>query len=318
MGLRERLANRTMPSAGEVAPDIAVVIPLVNPLPVVIECLEALAAEHAQASAEIIVVDRCHGSTRESIQKRFPWVRLVNANADQSVPELRAIGVAASHAEIVAMIEDHCVVCPGWLEQVRVALGSEDAAKYAAVGGPVENAAVTRTIDWAAFLCEYSGAMPPLPTADTTGLPGNNAAYRRSVLDDIGADAYGRLWEYFWHDDILDRGWRFRCQNEMVVMHNRRFGFTEYLTQRFHYSRSFAAMRSTRCGPVRRVVHTAASVVLPVVLLLRICRDVLRKRRHLAKLVLSLPLLVVFTTSWACGELVGGLFGQGESLAKVK
>ena len=164
--LRKRLANRAMPSAEGVVADIAVVIPLVNPLPVVIECLEALAAEQAQASAEIIVVDRCHGATRESIQKRFPWVRLVNADADQSIPELRAIGVAASHAEIVAMIEDHCVVCPGWLEQVRASLASEGAAKYAAVGGPVENAAVTRIIDWAAFLCEYSGAIPPLPTGD--------------------------------------------------------------------------------------------------------------------------------------------------------
>ena len=306
-----------MSDATGAAPDVAVVIPLVNPLPVVTECLEALAAEQAGTVAEVIVVDRCHGSTRESIQKRFPWVRLISANADQSIPELRAIGVAASHAQIIAMIEDHCVVCPGWLAQIRAVLDSEDATRYAGVGGPVENAAVGRIVDWAAFLCEYSGAMSPLPTGDAEGVPGNNAAYRRSVLDDIGADAYGRLWEHFWQKDIVNRGFTFRCQNEMVVSHNREFGFTEYLTQRFHYSRSFAAMRNRRCGPVRRAAHAAASVILPVVLLLRIGREVLRKRRHLDKLVLSLPLLVLFTISWACGELVGGLFGPGKSLAKV-
>ena len=307
-----------MDRADRATPDIAVIIPLVNPLPVVAECLDALAAERAGGTAEVIVVDRCGGQTRESIRRRFPWVRVLDADPTRSVPELRAMGVAASHAEIVAMIEDHCVVCPGWLGHVREGLRSEGASGYAAVGGPVENGAVTRIVDWAAFLCEYSGAMPPLADGEVRGLPGNNAAYRRSVLDEVGADSYGRLWEHFWHDEILKRGHKFRCQSEMVVYHNRPFGFAEYVRQRFHYSRSFAAMRGAREGRGRRAARAAATIVLPAVLILRIGGQILRKGRHLDKPVLSLPLLVPFTISWAVGELVGALFGQGHSLSQVR
>jgi hypothetical protein len=60
------------------------------------------------------------------------------------------------------------------------------------------------------------------------------------------------------------------------------------------------------------------SLALPPLLMVRISRQVLGKRRHVGKLIASLPLLAVFTTSWAAGEIAGYLFGAGRSLERVK
>jgi GT2 family glycosyltransferase len=297
-------------------PEIAVIIPCVNGLPVVHECLEALAAERAHVPAEVVVVDRCGRAVREHVREHFPWVRLVEAEPAQPLPALMAMGIASCRAEIVAVIEDHCLVCPGWLTRVREAHGG-DAPAYAAVGGPVENAAVDRIVDWAAFLCEYSHVMPPVEDGEVSRIPGNNAAYRRSVLDEVGVESYGRLWEYFWHEKIRRQGRRFWCCSNMVVYHKKTCGFVEHLRQRFHYSRSFAAMRSGQCGHVRRLACAAATVALPLIVLRRVASHVIRKRRHVDKLVLCFPLLLPLTISWAIGETVGYLFGPGRSLAKV-
>jgi hypothetical protein len=45
---------------------------------------------------------------------------------------------------------------------------------------------------------------------------------------------------------------------------------------------------------------------------------VLSKNKHLGQLALSLPLLCVFVTSWAAGEVVGYWFGSGTALSKVR
>lgn len=51
------------------------------------------------------------------------------------------------------------------------------------VAGSISNSATESFMDWAAFLCEYSGSLPPLPAGPADGVPGNNVVYRKEVLD---------------------------------------------------------------------------------------------------------------------------------------
>jgi len=53
-----------------------------------------------------------------------------------------------------------------------------------------------------------------------------------------------------------------------------------------------------------------------VILPLRIAQLVLHRRRHLRELTVAMPYLVLFMTSWACGELMGYLCGEGESVRR--
>ena len=62
----------------------------------------------------------------------------------------------------------------------------------------------------------------------------------------------------------------------------------------------------------------AAAAALPPVLLWRTVSRILAKQRHRGELLRSLPLLAVFVSAWAAGEVVGSWFGAGDSLRRVR
>jgi len=297
-------------------PDIAVLIPSVNGLSMLSECLKALEPQASGENVEVIVADRCGEELRVRVAERFAWVDVIAGRSDETIPALRDRAIRRCRAPLVAVIEDHCLVSDGWLAEVRSAGGRLAERGFVAVGGPIENGAVERIRDWAAFLCEYSHAMGPIPAGETSGVPGNNVAYTREALELLLPERSER-WEFFLHAKLRRGGHRFLFNPSMVVYHKRPFGFLEYVHQRFLYSRSFAAMRGGEMSSPRRWLVGLMSLALPPVLMVRISRQVLAKNRHIGKWVASVPLLSVFTVSWAVGEIVGYFFGAGRSLQKV-
>jgi hypothetical protein len=91
----------------------------------------------------------------------------------------------------------------------------------------------------------------------------------------------------------------------------------EFLSQRYHYSRSHAGMRNAELG-WRRIVYALGSPALVPLLYTRIARNVFRKRRHRLVFLLSSPLILLYTATWAFGEAVGYVFGGGRSILKVR
>jgi hypothetical protein len=67
----------------------------------------------------------------------------------------------------------------------------------------------------------------------------------------------------------------------------------------------------------KRLAYAAAALALPPLLFYRTLSRVVSKGRHRAELVRSIPLLALFVSSWAIGEMVGYAAGPGDSLEKV-
>src|SRR5262249_53025501 len=105
---------------------------------------------------------------------------------------------------------------------------------------------------------------------------------------------------------------------DVVVLHKKEFGLASFLAQRYHYSRSFAAMRLRGAPRWKRLAYAAATALLPGVLLARMTAAVLKKGRHRKWFVRALPAVCVFVVSWAVGECVGALWGPGRSLELVE
>ena len=297
-----------------VDPKLSVVIASVNGLPVIDECLRALEKQRGGVVAETIVIDCCPNRTAEHIRETFPRVKVFEASGRPGIPELRAIGFSHAAGDIIAVIEDHCIVAEDWAQETVNA--HQDG--YAAVGGAVENASVDRIVDWAAFFCEYSHAMLPIPDAEADYITGNNTSYRREVLLSVDESVRKNYWEFFLHDEMRKRGVRFMSSPRVLVYHKKEFGFLYFIAQRFHYSRSFAAMRSARMSTFYRLCFALLSPALPAVMAARITAQVLKKGRHYREFLLALPLLTVFLIAYAIGELCGTLVGPGESLRRVE
>jgi hypothetical protein len=294
-------------------PSLTVVVPSVNGAGDLLGCLAALSNQRSDVDLEVLVADRCGESVRAEVRRLYPWVRILEAPAGTTIPDLRALAFSQATAQSVAVIEDHVIVPPGWARALLDAQAGGDIV----VGGAVENAAVDRVVDWAAFLCEYSHCILPLPAGPASWLTGNNVVYPRALLARY-QEVIGRgQWENRLHDAMRHDGVPLVCRPEIRVGHKKHYTVGEYVSQRYLYARSYAGARVADASLGKRLGYGAAALALPPLLMFRTVSRVLAKRRHRAELVRSLPLLAVFVVSWAFGEMVGYIAGPGDSLARV-
>lgn len=292
-------------------PELSVVVASVNGLPYLADCLESL--ERHAPQVEVVVADWTNDATRALVAERWGHVKVLSFGEPKSVPELRAAGIAAASAPRVAVIEDHCMVTPGWAEAIVKA----HEAGYHVVGGPVRNVMTARLRDWAPFYCEYSAFMEPLAAGEVDDLTGMNVSYDRDALADIQDLLDDGRWESDLHPRLRERGHTFLAAPEAVIEHAKDFGFLEFACQRYHYSRSFAGMRHDVRGP-RRIGYALATPLLVPVLFWRILRNVRSRPEHASTFARAAPLVLLYTVIWALGELVGYTAGGGRSLLEVR
>jgi hypothetical protein len=293
--------------------ELTVIIPAVNTLLDLAGCLEALDAQRNDVQLEAIVVNRLGASVTEAMPRLFPWTRVIEVSTETTIPEMRAMGIRAASGTAVAMIEDHVCVPAGWARQMLEALGDGNRI----VGGAVENTATGTLMDWSAFLCEYSHLMPPVQGGAVTWLTGNNVIYPKTLLDAHADVVNAGRWENYLHDRLREAGVELYCRPDIVVGHKKHYTFSEYMTQRYYYARSYAGARVAGQGLVKRVGYGVAAFALPPLLLYRTVTRIARKKRHLGILARSVPLISAFVVSWGAGEVVGYFLGPGDSLAKV-
>ena len=295
-------------------PELSVVVPSVNGPGDLLGCLAALESQRQDVDLEVLVVDRLGEDLRAAVRRDFPQARLIESAPDETIPQMRARAFREATGEAVSVIEDHVVVPPGWARSLLDALAEGESV----VGGSVENAATETLLDWAAFLCEYSHCIPPLPAGPADWLTGNNVVYRRELLERYRAVTEEGKWENHLHDRMREDGVRLVCRPEIEVGHKKHYTFGEYLSQRYLYARSYAGARVSQAPALKRLAYGGAALILPPLLFYRTVRRIFEKGRHRGWLFRSLPLLAVFVTSWGLGEVVGYWFGAGNSLSKVR
>jgi len=291
--------------------ELAVVVASVNGFPYLGACLESLRTH--VPNAEIIVADWTDDETRARVRAGWPDVTLLSFDEPKAVPELRAAGIAAATAPYVAVIEDHCVVPPGWASAI---VEAHEAGNHV-VGGAVRNVKTSRARDWAPFFCEYSSFMEPSAAGVVGDLTGMNVSYDRDALAEI-ADllAEGR-WENDLHARLRARGFQLWAAPGATIEHAKDFGFLEFASQRYHYSRSFAGTRNKALG-MRRWLYAIGSPLLFPLALWRIVRNVRARPGYGRAFRTAAPLVTVYSAIWAVGELVGYTLGGGRSILKVR
>jgi len=295
-------------------PKFSVIIASVNGLPTIAECLTALEERHGDFDVEIVVVDAAEDGTAEYIVENFPRVKLIKLKKRLGIPEMRHIGMREANGDYLIVTEDHCIAPEDWFEKFSQA----HEAGYKVVGGAIENGSPARLIDWAVFLCEYSGFMPPIHAGETEFVAGNNVSYERTVIERIDESIKKDFWEYFLQAEMRKQSVKFLSVPSIIVSHKKEFGFFYFLSQRFHYSRSFAAMRRRQATAFQQIFYLLYTPVAPFHLTWRIILNVWRKKRYRKEFLLSFPFLAIFMCSYAAGEFVGQLFGSGDSLVKVE
>lgn len=292
---------------------LSVIIPAVNTQADLIDCLEHL-ADQRDVEIEALVVNRLGPNVGNHICSTFENVKVFDVLKKTTIPEMRAIGFENATSDVIAVIEDHVMTPPDWATRMLDAL---EQAEAEVVGGAVDNAATHTLLDWACFLLEYSHLIPPIEDGKVESITGNNVVYRRRVIEQNAEAIHAGKWENHLHDVLKSQGVDLVQRPDIVVGHKKHYTFAEYLTQRYHYARSYAGARTKDKGTLTKLAYGVGSLALPPVLMQRTMTRLLSKKKHTKLLAKSTPLIGVFILSWAVGEAVGSVAGPGDSLSKV-
>ena len=268
------------------------------------ECLTALESQRNSPEVEIIVMDNSTDGTADIINKQFLNLKLIRSPESRFIPELWEIGINQSVGEIIAITTAHCVPEKNWIEEILRAHESPQVG----IGGAIENDGSAGLIEWAIYFCRYSPYMLPFAAGTAKEIPGDNASYKRWALDRCKHVRRNGFWEPFVHAELLKEGLLLLMTPTIVVYHKKSFSLLGFMKQRFWHGRQFGSARASNLSGIWRVIYILLSPLIPVVFLSRITQQILTKRRHIGKFLLSLPILVLFLLSWATGELSGYLW----------
>lgn len=278
-------------------------------------CLEALRRQEHPPPMETLVTCDARLPGVEELEREFPEARFLRVDGLRTArrgpsrehhDELRGIGLRASRAPLVALLEDHGRPDPRWCARIV----EEHRAPHAAIGGAMENG-IDRPLNWAVYFCDFGRYQNPVPRGAAAFVSDANVSYKRAALERVAsswADAYH---ETRVHDALRTAGETLWLTPDMVVyQHREGLRLGPALRERYVWGRSYAAGRMAGAPVGARLARAALAPLLPPVLLARATMNVLRTRRHRGAFLRAAPLTALLLVAWAVGELAGYLSGR--------
>ncbi len=265
-------------------------------------CIGAILTATRGLNAEVILV-RAGDGEGAAAQSGLDGIVIVAMPARTLTPRLWSEGYHRARGRVVAFTTTRFRVGEGWAK----ALIGGVARGWSGAGGNISIAPNTSVADWAAYFLRYSAFM-----AEATGvttdheIAGDNAAYRKDVMDTHRGSFATGFWEVEYHRRLRRDGGAlgFVAGAEASYVGGVRAG--ELFAARFAHGRHFARWRIAESRVPRLRVVLAAPVV-PLVLVARIARRALPRPGHRIRFLVALPVLTWFAIGWAAGEFWGGL-----------
>jgi glycosyltransferase involved in cell wall biosynthesis len=293
-----------------VIPRFSIIIPVRRAEHTIAATLQSALEQCAGAPAEVIaVVAKSDPSHAALAAVQHPALTVLAVEGKQGVPQLRRIGVLASSAPFVILAEDHCTFPAGWGEGLVRAI---EERHVEVSGGAVANGRRSLA-GWAQYFSRYSAFLPPVKDGFATALPGNNACYRREVIESH-RDLIGQgFWEAEFNDAIRRAGCRFWISGSATVVQRQHRGALSYAPLRFRHGRCYGARRVAEAETAERKRLLFRSPLIAPLLFYRALRNVLRKPGYAWRFLAVSPLVLIYVAAWAAGEITGYLAGGGDS-----
>ena len=295
---------------------LSVVVTIVDGGAALERCLEALRSQ-ADPPDEVIVPWDDTVTGIGELTPLFPGVRFLALGAvathrpaagyagqHELFDRRRAAGLAAATGELVAIVEDRGVPAPEWAATMR-RLHRE--LPHQVIGGSV-GLGRNGAWHWAVYLCDYGRYHPDAPAGAREYVTDINVCYKRAALDATRA-----LWAERYHETTVQ--WALRREgatlwfdpSARVDQVRDDLSLGRLVGERVAWGRLFAATRARESTLPGRLLHAAASPLLPAVLLLRLARTQWAFPRTRGRMLAALPRAAVLLAAWSTGELMGYL-----------
>lgn len=271
-------AGRSMRVPGQAAADAPARSPEVSIVLVVgrrrgrsSRALQSVLEQEGIERAEVILVDMGPEGSPPLAGSDHPAVKVVRCETMLPFGVARAEAAKMASSPIVAFLEEHSRALPGWLtETLRAFRGP-----WSAVGPRVVSANPNMGFTDAMGKINYGEWSSAQAAHEAKMLPGNNSAYRRQALIDLG----DQLPDLLMTDTVLQArlmalGGRLFLAPSAVVAHRYPVTLWSAAKGEYLYHIGFAGVRADvfEWSGLRRLGYAAASVVIPWLRLGRLVR----------------------------------------------
>lgn len=277
---------------------VSVVIGSTAPASCLDACLEALEPQ-LDDGVEVLAYQSTGDAT--GLRRRFPWARITE-HPERLVPLHWRDGIDAATGDVVALTIAQMQPAPDWIATIRRLHADHDA-----VGGAIEPGSGLRPSDWAELFCRYAPDLRPFPAGPRHEIPGDDAAYKRTLLESVRETYRDGFWEPVTHRPLRERGVELWHDPDLVVRMGRSAGFRAFARQRAEHGRKHGRQRGAHFSRARNLAGVAGAPLVPWLMTLRVLRHVLRRRRLRARVLAALPLIVAYNVVWALAEARGHL-----------
>jgi len=264
------------------------------------ECLAALALACDGIPTEILVVDASLDDSARIARDSRPPVRVLSLPEGTLVPALWGAGLREARGRVVAFTIGQCIVEPGW---ARALLDGLHAGAVGA-GGRLDVRRGTSATGRATFYLRYS-AWLAVPDGPVPEIAGDNAAYDAAALRRVRDGETAPFWEVEAHARFRQLGQGLVIQPGATAWFSDDTSLGTMAARRFAHGRHSGRFR-VESGIRTRWQMVLAAPLVPLVLLVRVGRRVLRAPSHLPGFVSALGAFMVLAVAWAAGEAVGG------------
>ncbi len=270
-------------------------------------CIESLRAAHGGAALEIIA------AVYPPMKQAPQGALLITAKQPENHAVLRAMALQQAHGEWLFFTEPHCTFPQDFVGRLVEATRSGQSI----VGGSVTVAEGTSLVGWASVFFEFGAFLLPAKSAEHVGVTTNNVLISRPLLEPMSQWMPRGFWKFFFLEEAVAAGTRLLQQPDRAVLHHPPYTLAGFLVRTFHHARVFAVMRNRGAGLVARFARALCFPFVPPMMLARCVATCWPKRMSRGKLVACLPLLLLIYCSWALGEAIGLVSGEGGSREKV-
>lgn len=295
-------------------PDLSVVVAVTNGADSTEACVESLLRASAGFDVEVILSgpeDLLGGISPDS------GIRTVSCPAEARGPRLWGAGIAAARGRIIAVTEVTTTFDTSWVRGILETHASYPRAEFI-VGGAVEPSPDGTLTYWAAYFFDYSDFMLPFEEVEAAKLAGTNITWRSGPGTERPDTTEPEFWKTQWVEARRRQGTPVVITPRAVAYSCRSWAPASVARLQYHQGRCYGGMRRSSITMGNRLIYTVGMLILPFVLTGRTAATVIRKRRHMAALVASFPMLFVIATAWSLGEMTGYLFGAGRSCRHVR
>jgi len=296
---------------------LSVVLMAHDAAPGLLALIEQLRTQSRAGSLELVIVTPSAKklSLDRGIGDAFFSFQIIKVSDLKSVGQVKAEGVRAARAPLVAFLEDHSRVEPGWAEAL---IEAHAQGEFSVVGPVMTNANPTSAVSWGGFLVFYGPWMEHRAAETVRHLPGNQSCYRREILMAYGEHLADVLEsESLMHWELVAQGHRLHLEPKAVVGHINPTRLRSLLEEHYVSSRIFSYMRTRRQSALKRLFYAIGSPMIPLIRLRRIIQET--KATKLGRgVVLRALLPIIFNLcAGAAGEMAGYMLGAGRSRQRL-